>query len=86
MEEILTMATIIAPVTLGLVQAVKKTVGLDRYLPLIAIVIGLLLGLLATFFVDAEVSSRLWAGGISGLASVGLFEVGKNAVDKEEEY
>lgn len=83
MEEILVMASIIAPITVGLVQAVKKSFKLDRALPLIAIVIGMLLGGLATFFVDADVSARLWAGGISGLASVGLFEVGKNAIAQE---
>lgn len=83
MEEILMMATVIAPVTLGLVQAVKKTFKLERTLPLIAIGVGLILGLVATFFVDADIGSRLWAGGISGLSSVGLFELGKNSLNQE---
>ncbi|GEN30224.1 hypothetical protein HNQ35_000073 [Cerasibacillus quisquiliarum] len=83
MVEILAMATAIAAVTSGVVQAIKMTELVDkRYMPLMAIIVGMLLGLLATFM-DINLTSRLWAGGISGLASVGLFELGKNTVDKE---
>lgn len=78
MVEILAMATIIAPVTSGVVQAVKKATNINnRYLPLIAVVLGLGLGA-AAYFLDAETGLRLWAGGVSGLASVGLFELSKN--------
>jgi len=83
MVEILAMATAIAAVTSGVVQAIKMTELVDkRYMPLVAIIVGMLLGLLATFM-DINLTSRLWAGGISGLASVGLFELGKQTVDKE---
>ena len=78
MTEILTMATIIAPVTLGVVEAIKQATGNHRFLPFIAIAVGILLGIAATFFVDAEITSRVWAGGISGLAATGLFEGLKN--------
>jgi len=72
------MATVIAPVTGGLVQAVKNATQVKkRYLPLMAVGVGLTLGAVAYFF-DAEIGIRLWAGGVSGLASVGLFELGKN--------
>lgn len=81
MLEILAMATLIAPVVTGVVQAVKKATGVDkRYLPLVAIVVGMVLGALATF-IDPSITLRLWAGGISGLASVGLFELGKQGKD-----
>lgn len=77
MTEILAMATIIAPVTSGVVQAVKQTTNLNkRYLPAVATVVGIGLGA-AAYFIDVEIGLRLWAGGISGLASVGLFELGK---------
>jgi len=81
MQEILMIATIVAPITTALVEAVKK--GLkpnERIMPLVAVVIGILLGA-AAYFVDAEIGMRLWAGGISGLAATGLFELGKNAKD-----
>lgn len=84
MVEILAMASIIAPVTSGVVQAIKKASGVNkRYLPLIAIIIGILLGLASTFM-NLPMVEMMWAGGISGLASVGLFELGKNAKEEDK--
>ena len=83
MVEILAMATVIAPVTAGVVEAVKRATQVDnRYLPAVATILGMGLGA-AAYFLDAELGLRVWAGGISGLASVGLFELGKQTVDKE---
>lgn len=84
MVEILAMATVIAPVTGGVVQVIKKATNVNkRYLPAVATVVGVLLGAAATFL-DADLYLRLWAGGISGLAATGLFELGKNAKKDEE--
>lgn len=83
MVEILAMATIIAPVTSGVVQVVKQATQVNnRYLPAVATVVGIGLGA-AAYFLDAELGLRVWAGGISGLAATGLFELSKNTVDKE---
>lgn len=41
-----------------------------------AVGLGITLGA-AAYFTDAEIGFRLWAGGVSGLESVGLFELGK---------
>ncbi len=83
MVEILALATVIAPVTGGLVQAVKNATQIKkRYFPLMAVGVGLVLGA-AAYFLDAELGIRLWAGGVSGLASVGLFELGKNVKNGE---
>ena len=84
MVEILAMATIIAPVTAGVVEAIKKATGVNKkYLPILAAVIGLIIGA-AAYFLDAELGLRIWAGGISGLAATGLFELGKNTVESDE--
>lgn len=84
MVEILAMATVIAPVTGGVVQAVKKATNVNkRYLPAVATLTGIVLGAAATFL-DADIYLRIWAGGISGLAATGLFELGKNAKKDEE--
>ena len=81
MVEILAMATVIAPITGGALQAVKKGFNVNnRYLPLMAVILGSLLGM-AAYFLDAELGLRIWAGGISGLAATGLFELGKNAIE-----
>jgi len=84
MVEILAIATLIAPVTSGAVQAVKKATNLNkRYLPVLAVAVGIGLGA-AAFFVDIGIGERVWAGGISGLASVGLFELGKKTKGDDE--
>jgi len=83
MVDILAMATAIAAVTNGVVHAIKRTKLISkRYLPLVAIIAGALLGASA-LFIDIGIVERLWAGGISGLASVGLFELGKRKTKKE---
>lgn len=84
MVEILAMATAIATVTSGVVQAIKKTEKINKkYMPLVAILVGLVLGS-AAVFMDIGLVDRLWAGGISGLAATGLFELGKNTVESDE--
>jgi len=82
MYNILILATAIATVTNGMVQAIKQTELISkRFLPLTAICVGLILGASATF-VPISIVERLWAGAISGLAATGLFELGKNANHK----
>lgn len=84
MLNILVMATTIAAVTSGVVQAIKKTEKINKkYMPLGAIVVGVILGASAVFM-DIGVIERLWAGGISGLAATGLFELGKKTVEGDE--
>jgi len=79
MVEILMMATIIAPVTGGVLQAVKHAALVKpRYIPLLAVFLGIGLGATA-YFLEHDLIIRMWAGGISGLAATGLFELGKNS-------
>lgn len=83
MTEILMMASIIAPITGAVVQMIKKATRVNkRYLPAVATLVGIFLGIVA-YFLDAEIGLRMWAGGISGLAATGLFELGKNSVNNE---
>lgn len=78
MTNILMMATAIAAVTNGIVQAIKQSKLISkRFLPLVAIVVGMGLGASASFM-SIDVVERMWAGIISGLAATGLFELGKN--------
>lgn len=84
MVEILAMATIIAPVTWGVLEAVKRATQLNkRYIPLMSLIIGVLLGALA-YFLNADLMLRMWAGGISGLAATGLFELGKKTMNSND--
>lgn len=84
MVEILAMATIIVPVTWGVLQVVKTATNANkRFIPLMAVVLGIALGIGAVFL-EADLVLRIWAGGISGLAATGLFELGKNTVESDE--
>lgn len=84
MVEILAMATIITPITSGAVEGIKRATNLNkRYLPAVATVVGIGLGA-AAYFLDAELGHRIWAGGISGLAATGLFELSKNTNKNDE--
>lgn len=83
MTNILMMATAIAAVTNGIVQAIKQSrLIANRFLPLVAIVVGLCLGASASFM-DIDIVERIWAGVISGLAATGLFELSKNVNSHE---
>lgn len=78
MTEVLALATAIALVVSGMVEVVKKATNMpNRFLPLLAVVVGAAVGALM-YFLDAELGIRIWAGAIAGLGSVGLFELGKN--------
>lgn len=83
MIEILAMATVIAPVTSDFIEVVKIATNLNkRYLPAVATAVGIGLGA-AAYFLVAELGLRIWAGGISGFAATGLFELGKNTIENE---
>lgn len=83
MQDILIFATILSPIILGLVELVKRTSGIPvNFIPLVALVIGILVGYAGSIFTDLDLVHRLWAGGLAGLAATGLFELVTNR--KEE--
>lgn len=78
MEQVLLFATILAPIIVALNELVKRTVNMPKNLiPLMGFFLGLIVGVIAYPFTDLDIALRLWAGGLSGLSSVGLFELGK---------
>lgn len=84
MEEILILATAISLVVGGIIEAIKRASNVNkRFLPIMAMAVGILVGA-AAYFLDAEIGTRMWAGGIAGLMSVGLFETGKNIKEEIE--
>ena len=79
MQEVLMFTAMIAPIVLGLVEAVKRTVRLpNNLLPALSLVIGVLLGLAAYPFTDMEPILRIWAGAYAGLGGTGIYETLKN--------
>ncbi|MFC4355292.1 holin [Chryseomicrobium palamuruense] len=82
MQDILIFATIVLPIVTALVELVKRSIILPKNIvPLIALVIGLLVGGVAYPFSDLDLTMRLWSGGLAGLAATGLFELAINKRD-----
>jgi hypothetical protein len=76
MQETVIFAMVLAPIILALTEAVKKSIKFpSTYVPLVAILIGLVVGYLGTPFTDLPLDIRLWAGVLAALASTGLFEL-----------
>jgi uncharacterized membrane-anchored protein YitT (DUF2179 family) len=68
------------PLILGLVQLCRPFIKDTRYYPLIAVVFGLVINLIAGWALEASVSSdwitALFNGIIAGLAASGLYSAG----------
>lgn len=76
MMQIMILATIIAPVTTGLIEVFKQAFNLKKnFIPLLGIVVGLVIGFLAAPISDIDMYLRLWAGGLAGLSASGLYEL-----------
>jgi hypothetical protein len=77
METVLIFATIISPIILALIQLVKHTVTVPKnFIPMLALIVGLTVGVISYPFTELELVFRLWAGALAGLAATGLFELG----------
>ncbi|MGG1595550.1 holin [Terribacillus saccharophilus] len=86
MNEVMIFATTLSPIVLALVQLVKKTTPVNnRYLPLISLLVGMVVGFISEPFTPLDTVLRLWAGGFAGLAGAGLFSLGKKTIAKKDE-
>lgn len=78
MLNVLILATILSPIIVAIMQLVKTSFKVKKnYIPLAALVVGLFLSVAAYPFTDLNITLRLWSGAFAGLASTGLFELGK---------
>ena len=79
MNEVLAFATVILPVVVALVEVIKRGLHLDtRYAPMVALLMGAVIGALAYPFTDFGLVERLWAGALAGLGAMGLFDLRKS--------
>jgi len=78
MTETLLFATLLSPVVVGLVEVAKQTFKLGtQYAPITALGLGVLVGIAASPFTEMDLLLRAWAGGLAGLAAMGLFDLYK---------
>ncbi|MNC04400.1 Phage holin [compost metagenome] len=79
LTDVLAFASVLAVFVLAGVQLIKTTIPVPKnIIPLIGVVIGLLIGLVAYPFTDLGLTLRLWAGALAGLSATGLFELAFN--------
>lgn len=83
MVQVMALASGIAVVVLILVQLVKKTApsfdkgSKAKFLPLISIALGLIIGAFIYPFTDMDTTLRLWAGFFAGAGASGLYDLTK---------
>lgn len=77
MEHILTAATVIVGVVMAVTGLVKKMIPDNKWLPIINIVLGAVVGLVyAATMVPDQMIVFGWAGFLSGLAAGGFYDLG----------
>lgn len=78
MLDVLVLATVLSPIIMAVMQLIKTSFKIKKNLiPLIALAVGLFLSIAAYPFTNLDITLRLWSGAFAGLASTGLFELGK---------
>jgi hypothetical protein len=84
MVQVLALGSGISVIVLILLQLLKKTApSFDKggesakYLPVIAILIGLVAGFAVYPFTDMDLTLRLWAGFFAGAGASGLYDLKK---------
>ncbi|OMD89462.1 holin [Paenibacillus odorifer] len=76
LDDVMAFASILAVFVLALVQLVKNSINIPRNaVPIIGLLIGLFIGVVAYPFTELDIILRLWAGGLAGLSATGLFEL-----------
>lgn len=76
MEEIILLATVLAPIIVALAELLKKMgIVSPRFIPVLVVFLGVGIAILAAPFTYLPVEMRAWAGGLAGLSAVGLYEL-----------
>lgn len=77
MENILLAAGVIGLVVVAVTSLIKSSIPNNKYLPLINVVVGVILGVAyAASFAQADIVLYSWGGFIAGLAAGGFYDLG----------
>ena len=77
MENILLAAGVIGLVVVAVTSLIKSSIPNNKYLPLINVVVGVILGVAyAASFAQADIVLYGWGGFIAGLAAGGFYDLG----------
>lgn len=79
MINVMTLATVLAPIILAVIEVIKRTVAFKKnVVPLISLLVGIIVGIAAVPFTELDIIYRMWAGAFAGLSATGLFELVAN--------
>jgi hypothetical protein len=75
MTQVLLFATMIAVIVSAFMEMVKRATEIPaKYIPVVAFIVGLIVGAVAYPFTAMDLVLRLWAGGIAGWMASGIYE------------
>lgn len=79
MNEILLAASVIGAIVMAVTQMVKQVVEDNKWLPIVNVVIGILVGVVyAVTIVKSDIAIYAWAGALSGLGAGGFYDLQAN--------
>ncbi len=86
MTEILTAASIIGAVVLGVTQLIKKQIPDNKWLPVINVIAGIFIGLIFAVTINGSGALAIygWAGALSGLAAGGFYDLGAGFMKEDK--
>lgn len=84
MDNVLTAATVIIPVVMALTALAKQLIAENKYLPLLNVGIGLVIGIAWALSFGNPVVLYAWAGAIAGLSAGGFYDLGKGFLKEEK--
>lgn len=72
------VAVILAPLTTGIIEAVKQTLNIDaRYLPILSLLVGIFVALLIALGTGQDLVQYTLVGIVGGLSASGLYDQAK---------
>ena len=75
MNNAVLMALVLAPITTGMIEVVKKTANIqERYLPLVSLLSGIAIAVLIALGTGQDIVQYILVGVIGGLSSAGLYD------------
>lgn len=87
MDNILIAATTVVVFVLAGTQLIKKYTGTEnKWLPLINLVLGIVLGVAWSLSFDpSNLINFIWGGAIAGLSAGGFYDLGANIKNRKDE-
>lgn len=75
MEQVIVVSTLLAPIVSALIQVIKQSEKVNnKYLPLVAIVVGVAFGGIYAYLFNEVLPDYLLGGLIAGLGAVGIYQ------------